>query len=208
MIARRADDIEDFEMRLRGCIQALAYSHDLLVQHDWQGATLEELLRVQLAPFGGIDGGRFVVERAAGLSAAAGDAVARPDHARACHQRDQAWRAVEPGRVGRDRLGRRERDGVKLTWQERGGPPVEPPRRKGFGQVVFERIGASLDGDIAIDFPPEGFVCAVTIGAENLLPHQRRCARLPHSAIQPCIDVRNVCLFQSSWQEVRQSGLR
>ena len=62
MIARRSDDIEDFETRFRGCIQALAYSHDLLVQHDWQGATLEELLRVQLAPFGGIDGGRFVAQ--------------------------------------------------------------------------------------------------------------------------------------------------
>ena len=53
MIARRSDDIEDFEVRFRGCIQALAHSHDLLVQHDWQGATLEELLHVQLAPFGG-----------------------------------------------------------------------------------------------------------------------------------------------------------
>ena len=62
MIARRSDGIEDFEMRLRGCIQALAYSHDLLVQHDWQGATLEELLRVQLAPFGGIDSGRIVAQ--------------------------------------------------------------------------------------------------------------------------------------------------
>ena len=40
--------------------------------------------------------------------------------------------------------------------------------RKGFGQVVFERIGASLDGDITTDFRPEGFVCAVTIAANNL----------------------------------------
>ena len=131
MIARRADDIEDFEMRLRGCIQALAYSHDLLVQHDWQGATLEELLRVQLAPFGGIDGGRFVRRRTAGLSAAAGDAVARPDHARARHQCDQAWRAVEPGGVGGDRLGRASSDGVKLTWQESGGPPVDAAAPQG-----------------------------------------------------------------------------
>ena len=59
MIARRSDDIEDFEARFNGCVQALAYSHDLLVQHDWQGATLEELLRVQLAPFGGIDAARI-----------------------------------------------------------------------------------------------------------------------------------------------------
>src|ERR1044072_4749009 len=55
MIARRSDDLDEFEVRFRGCIQALAHSHDLLVQHDWKGATLQELLRVQLAPFGGLD---------------------------------------------------------------------------------------------------------------------------------------------------------
>ena len=62
MIARRSDSIEAFETRLRGCIQALAYSHDLLVQHDWEGATLEELLRVQLASFGGLDSGRILAQ--------------------------------------------------------------------------------------------------------------------------------------------------
>src|SRR6185503_3782976 len=34
MIARRSDGIEDFEARFSGCVQAIAYSHDLLVQHD------------------------------------------------------------------------------------------------------------------------------------------------------------------------------
>src|SRR5947209_7901220 len=62
MIARRSEKIEDFEARFRGCVQALAYSHDLLVQHDWQGASLEELLRVQLAPFGGVDGSKIVMQ--------------------------------------------------------------------------------------------------------------------------------------------------
>ena len=62
MIARRSDGIDDFQTRFNGCVQALAYSHDLLVQHDWQGATLEELLRVQLAPFGGVDGGKIILQ--------------------------------------------------------------------------------------------------------------------------------------------------
>ena len=62
---------------------------------------------------------------------------------------------------------------MKLTWQEtRRAAGRRRRASKGFGQVVFERIGASLDGDIATEFRPEGFVCAVTIGAENLLPHQ------------------------------------
>jgi two-component sensor histidine kinase len=58
---------------------------------------------------------------------------------------------------------------MRLIWEERGGPAVVPPRRRGFGPVVFERIGVSLEGNIATDFRPEGFRCTVNIGAENLL---------------------------------------
>jgi two-component sensor histidine kinase len=62
----------------------------------------------------------------------------------------------------------REDRGVTIVWRERGDPPVTEPTHKGFGQVVFERIGASRDGDITTEFPPEGFVCTVTIAANNL----------------------------------------
>jgi len=171
MIARRADDISDFELRLRGCIQALAYSHDLLVQHDWQGATLEELLRVQLAPFGGIDSGRFLVGGpAVYLRPQAMQSLGLIMHELATNATKHGALSNPAGSVAIGWDG--ERAGVKLTWRESGGPPVTAPRHKGFGQVVFERIGASLDGAIAVDFRPEGFVCAVTIGAVNLLPHQ------------------------------------
>ena len=60
-----------------------------------------------------------------------------------------------------------------MVWQEHGGPPVAEPTRKGFGQVMFERIGASLDGSITTDFRPEGFVCTVTVAANNLVPGTR-----------------------------------
>ena len=89
------------------------------------------------------------------------------------------------GRAGGDRLGARAGRGVELIWQESGGPPVGPPERKGFGRVVFERIGASLDGEIATDFRPEGFVCAVTIAANNLLLPNRRAPNAPTAAARP-----------------------
>jgi hypothetical protein len=50
---------------------------------------------------------------------------------------------------------------------------VSEPTHKGFGQVVFERIGASLDGNIVTDFRPAGLVCEITIAANNLLPAGR-----------------------------------
>jgi hypothetical protein len=42
--------------------------------------------------------------------------------------------------------------------------------------VVFERIGASLDGNIVTDFRPAGLVCEITIAANNLLPAGRLAA--------------------------------
>jgi PAS domain S-box-containing protein len=169
MIARRSDSIEAFETRLRGCIQALAYSHDLLVQHDWEGATLEELLRVQLASFGGLDSGRILAQGPeVFLQPQAMQSLGLILHELGTNATKHGALSVESGRVTIDWTWRDE--GVALTWTESGGPAVVAASRKGFGQVVFERIGAALDGAIATEFRPEGLVCAITIGASNLLP--------------------------------------
>jgi PAS domain S-box-containing protein len=180
MIARRSDDIEDFEVRFRGCIQALAYSHDLLVAHDWQGATLEELLRIQLAPFGGIAAGKITL---AGpevyLAPQTMQSLGLIMHELATNATKHGALSIPAGSVAIGWMRDPAHEGLTLTWQEQGGPPVEPPERKGFGRVVFERIGASLDGEIATDFRPEGFVCAVTIAANNLMPSGRRAPAAP-----------------------------
>jgi PAS domain S-box-containing protein len=174
MIARRSDDIEDFEVRFRGCIQALAYSHDLLVQNDWQGATLEELLRVQLAPFGGIDTTRIVVHGPeVHLTPQTMQSLGLIMHELGTNATKHGALSNPSGAVTISWTRGSQDQGVELIWQERGGPPVTEPTRKGFGQVVFERIGASLDGDISIDFRPEGFVCTVTIAANNLMSKDR-----------------------------------
>src|SRR5437763_4015221 len=174
MIARRSDDVEDFEARFRGCLQALAYSHDLLVQHDWQGATLEELLRVQLAPFGGIDSGKIVAKGPeVYLTPQTMQTLGLIMHELATNAAKHGALSTPTGSVAISWTRDPEYQGVELIWQEQGGPPVAAPQRKGFGQVVFERIGASLDGDISTDFRPEGFVCTVTIAANNLLSSAR-----------------------------------
>lgn len=169
MIGRRSEDIEDFKTRLGGCIQALAFSHDLLVAHDWQGATLEELLRTQLAPFGGLDGSRIV--------AAGPEIQLRPQAMQSLGLilHELATNATKHGALSGASGTVTIRwsapaDEIELIWTEEGGPPVRAPERKGFGQVVFERIGASLDGAITPDFRREGFCCRIAIGSSNLLP--------------------------------------
>src|SRR5205807_9557958 len=49
--ARRAGSIESFLEQFSARLQALARSHDLLVQEGWHGAALEELVRTQLGHY-------------------------------------------------------------------------------------------------------------------------------------------------------------
>jgi two-component sensor histidine kinase len=47
---------------------------------------------------------------------------------------------------------------LRLSWVERGGPPVAPPRKFGFGSRLLNRVlAAQLQGQVEMRFPPEGF---------------------------------------------------
>jgi len=49
-----------------------------------------------------------------------------------------------------------------LRWQESGGPPVQAPKRRGFGTRLIERsLAHDLDGDVRITFESGGIVCTV-----------------------------------------------
>jgi two-component sensor histidine kinase len=53
---------------------------------------------------------------------------------------------------------------LTLHWEERGGPRVQPPSRRGFGSRL---IAASLKGDLAgsatFDYAAEGLTCVMSI---------------------------------------------
>ena len=50
---------------------------------------------------------------------------------------------------------------IFFQWQERGGPPVTPPQRKGFGRVLLERAVAFAEDPPSFDYAPEGFTYEV-----------------------------------------------
>ncbi|MBV9045302.1 MAG: PAS domain S-box protein, partial [Alphaproteobacteria bacterium] len=52
---------------------------------------------------------------------------------------------------------------VRLTWQEVGGPPVQPPQRKGFGSTLIERALSGTQGRAALTFAPDGLLCVIDI---------------------------------------------
>jgi len=53
--------------------------------------------------------------------------------------------------------------GFELVWRESGGPPVEPPARRGFGTRMIERaLAADFEGHVELLYRPEGLLCTLT----------------------------------------------
>ncbi|PZQ22140.1 MAG: histidine kinase, partial [Stenotrophomonas acidaminiphila] len=59
-------------------------------------------------------------------------------------------------------------EGLVLRWEERGGPPVVAPTRRGFGSRLIERgLRHDLGGHVSLEFLPTGVVCEITAPLAN-----------------------------------------
>jgi two-component system CheB/CheR fusion protein len=168
------DTFEEFQKRFAQRLQGLAASHDLLVLQDWQGASLTDLVRDQLAPFTESGGERITV--------AGPNIMLRPEAAEAIGLalHELATNAVKYGALsvpgGHVTISWAFEDhGTEphqflVNWIERGGPSVTPPSRKGFGHIMFERlVTKSLNGSVGIDFAPKGLTWKLSIPITNLV---------------------------------------
>jgi two-component sensor histidine kinase len=51
-----------------------------------------------------------------------------------------------------------------LRWTEVGGPPVNPPTRRGFGFIVMENmIRDGMKGRVQLDWHGEGLECEIVV---------------------------------------------
>jgi two-component sensor histidine kinase len=57
---------------------------------------------------------------------------------------------------------RDEVEGLRLTWKEQGGPPVQPMERKGFGsRLIQDGFAQQLGGTATLDLQPAGLTCTL-----------------------------------------------
>ena len=158
-----ADSHEEYVAVLEARIQALAGTMALLGRHRWKGASVAELLRHELEPFGADEEGSRVT--LAGPEVLVGPEVAQP-LSMALHE--LATNAAKYGALstaeGRLDVRWSLRGGeVELRWRETGGPPLEgPPGRTSFGsQIITHSFEGSLGGTISRDWRPEGLACDI-----------------------------------------------
>jgi PAS domain S-box-containing protein len=161
---RNAGSMEEARSSLEARLFALSRAHDVLTQENWESADLKEIVSEAMAP--------FRHEREKRLHVRGPDIRVSPRMALALAMalQELATNAVKYGALsnttGVVRIqwtvtgGNASR--LHLTWTEEGGPPVEMPRRRGFGTRLIERsLAHDLNGQAEIRFTPTGVVCTV-----------------------------------------------
>jgi two-component sensor histidine kinase len=170
-IARQtaAREPEGFIERFTERIQALAANQDLLVQNEWHGVDVEDLVRAQLAHFADLVGSRITVQGSpVRLNAAAAQAIGLALHELATNAGKYGALSVETGRV--DVGWRLDGNMFAMSWTECNGPPVLPPKRRGFGSTVVDpMVKQTVNGEVHLDFIPAGVAWSLTCPAANAL---------------------------------------
>jgi two-component sensor histidine kinase len=131
---RTTDTPAAFRDAFEGRIMALSHTHDLLTQQNWEGASLREIFDFELEAFAARDRIAFDYARDVQLSPKATVALGMAIHELATNALKYGALSVPDGAVRVDWAPEGTRTTcLRLTWTERGGPPVVPPPPRDFG---------------------------------------------------------------------------
>ncbi len=172
----------DFNEAFQQRLAALAEAHDLLTQHNWTGAGLEQIARQSLATLTGATG-RIALEgppvqlepnavivlamvmNELGTNALKYGALSVPTGRVLLN-----WHLIEPGDGSNGRS-------VRLSWIERFGPAASPPDKTGFGlRMLKDALRLELDGGCDLEFKKTGLECRIEfpLDGEQLTEREQR----------------------------------
>jgi PAS domain S-box-containing protein len=158
---RRTQDPEEFVASFAGRIQSLARVHSMLSATTWQSADLRELIRDQLL-HGSTDEARItawgpplrlepqmtlhvaLMLHELGTNAVKYGSLSTPG----------GWVTVSWSVQDRN---------LRLRWEERGGPPVSVPNKRGFGTTLIEQSAKGGGGNAHMLIEASGVVWQITL---------------------------------------------
>ncbi|MGE3784918.1 MAG: sensor histidine kinase, partial [Alphaproteobacteria bacterium] len=165
--ARHTNDIEQFVGDFETRLLSLSRVHDLLTKQHWGHAPVETIVREVIAPLADDAADRI---RIGGPSVKLDPRMAVSI---SMALNELSTNAAKYGALctteGSLTIGWSVRDErvwpiLEMVWQERDGPPVVPPKRRGFGSRLMERcIERDLDGEFDLVFDPDGVQCRISI---------------------------------------------
>jgi len=161
----KARSVADFVTIVEGRIRALSIAHALLAESRWEGASLDQIIKEELAPYRGGETDRMSVSGPqVFLTPATAQTLAMVVHELATNAAKYGALSQAKGKVV---LAWEWRQGVlTLSWRESGGPPISSPDTAGYGSKVITASARQLGGTTTFDWHPDGlhFVMSMTIG--------------------------------------------
>jgi PAS domain S-box-containing protein len=167
---RTRPDPERFAEAFSDRLASLARAHSLLTNDSWRGASLRDIVATALEAF--VDESRPVE--------IGGDAVMIPAtttitlslmlHELATNAAKYGALSVPEGRLS-IRWSAAEfssSTAVDLHWQEDNGPPVSPPKDRGFGSRLLAGSARQLGAAFELDFAAQGLRCRLRFSVPRL----------------------------------------
>lgn len=151
----RAHDVKQYAAAVQQRVQALARTHAFLSERRWRAADLEEVMRLQIEPFG-LD--RATLEGpAVPVAAPLVQPVALVLHEMVANAAAHGCLSAPGGVL---RIGWSAHNGphsFHIVWEETGGPPPRPVRTGGFGSAMVTAIvERQLRGQARLAWPQTG----------------------------------------------------
>ena len=141
---------------------ALAKAHDLLVRGKWESADLAELVAEATLAHATPGHDRFELRgEPVRINSRLALSLAMTLHELGTNAIKYGALSVSMGTVLISwEVAEAASPRLTLRWQERDGPPVVSPTRKGFGSRLIERqLASEPGGSVTMDFAPEGLTC-------------------------------------------------
>jgi two-component sensor histidine kinase len=134
-------------------IGALARTHDLLLEQNWDSAQLDALLSRAVEPFVAMQRFSMEVPKVA-IPSSQALSISLVINELATNALKYGALSTPAGRVRLTGLLDVHTRDLSLTWTESGGPPVQAPAERSFGTQLIESAG-----DTTLQYRPEGIVC-------------------------------------------------
>jgi PAS domain S-box-containing protein len=163
-----SSSMQHFVGSLDGRIRSMARTHELLSANQWQGISVRELVRRELAPYA-TSANTKIIGPDVILKAEPGQALGMVLHELVTNAAKYGALSDQKGCVSirwHQRLNSDPLPNLVLDWREAGGPSVVAPSNSGLGMsTIRDLIPYEFGGVVDLAFAPTGVQCRLELPA-------------------------------------------
>ena len=168
---RSAQNLEEGKLAVESRLLALGRVHGRLLKDNSTSAQLIDVVRDSIEPFESeINGNRRFVVSADYLQINSKGVLALAMSLNELCTNAAKYGALSNagGRVEITSAIDAASHTYKLRWEEIGGPAVQEPTRRGFGTRLISRLVKQFNGDVGIQYRPQGLICEFDIPLDDV----------------------------------------